>query len=169
MARLASPRVFLLRKRAQRGGQPHSPAVRGAQRHSLRGNVGITLKSVCVVSGISPPHAFFFFPEYRLLHLCAKAEPGWRPGSLAVTVTVCVLCPAHLAEARWADWLLLVFQEFLCSSPFVPPCSTAHGGRVAETKDQEMGASRLSEITVRNSNEELSCCLTWLFTWPPWW
>lgn len=60
MARLASPRVFLLRKRAQRGGQPHSPAVRGAQRHSLRGNVGITLKSVCVVSGISPLAPFFF-------------------------------------------------------------------------------------------------------------
>lgn len=78
MARLASPRVFLLRKRAQRGGQPHSPAVRGAQRHSLRGNVGIKLKSVCVVSGISPPHAFF--PRISIATPVCESGTGLEAG-----------------------------------------------------------------------------------------
>lgn len=89
-ARQASPWVFLLRNEPSTEGSLAPRAVRGAQRRSLRGNVGITLKSVSVVSGISPLTLFFFPRIWIVTPVCESktrldaGESGWHYCSVSL-------------------------------------------------------------------------------------
>lgn len=116
LLRFSSCRMSPARQR-----QPQCPGGAGRTTAQSSWKRGHRVKiCVCCFRNI-PPHTFF--PEYRLLHLRAKAKPGWRRGSLTGTTVVCVLSPAHPALGSLASpgisrvFLLLSICVVLLSQP----------------------------------------------------
>lgn len=123
-------------------------------------------KNLCVLFQEYPPS--HLFPRISTATPACKSKTRLEAGKS--DWHYCCVCPEPGAPGFGQLGFSRYFKSFsvplhLCRLAF--PATVGGWQRqvrpAANTGNQETGASRLSEVTVRDSKEELSCCLTWLF------